>query len=122
MEDNNTFLLDLKDRLKKQNLIPNGICEICGELNPSALKIFEEHHLFSRWFSDEKCCLCLNCHATITAVQDALPPKLRSRKLPLKYRLPFVLLSTAALEKRIAEVKIRVTNQFYEEVLKEWIK
>ncbi|WP_406661902.1 hypothetical protein V7O66_05155 [Methanolobus sp. ZRKC3] len=113
MINNNDLLAKLKEQTKFANMMKNGICECCGETNPYALQIFEDHHISTVGFSPETCVLCLNCHATITQRQNSIPPKFRSKQLDLKYRFPYVLLSHSALRYRMAETELSLLNQFY---------
>ncbi|NPE30345.1 hypothetical protein HNV12_20795 [Methanococcoides sp. SA1] len=111
--NNNDLLVKLQKQTKFNNLIQNGICSICGETNPHALDIYENHHISGGGFSDETRVLCLNCHATITQAQNGLPPKLRSRKLDNQYLIPYVFLSHSALRSRMAEIEVGLIDQFY---------
>ncbi|WP_292464323.1 hypothetical protein [Methanolobus sp.] len=111
---NEDFILQIKQQAKDEQLVKNGICEICGETNPYALKIYENHHISTRAFSNETRVLCLNCHAAVTHFQNELPPKFRSSKLPLEKRLNYILLTHAALRKRMDEVEIDLLKRSYE--------
>jgi hypothetical protein len=113
MHTNDHLLEKLKEQAKFANMVQNGICECCGETNPYALRIFENHHISTVGFSPDTCVLCLNCHAVITQSQNKIPPKFRSKQLELKYRLPFILLSHSALRYRMAEKELDLLNQFY---------
>ncbi|WP_407355413.1 hypothetical protein [Methanolobus sp. WCC5] len=113
MISNDELLEKLKKQTKFANLIQNGICENCGETNPYALRIFEDHHISTRAFSPETSVHCLNCHAAITHFQNELPPKFRSKQLDLQDRIPYVLLSHAALRDRMAETERKLLDQFY---------
>lgn len=115
MQNNNDLLEKLKEQTKFANLVQNGICECCGETNPYALRIFEDHHISSVGFSPDTCVLCLNCHAVESYFQNELPPEFRKRQLDLEYRFPFIFLSHAALRYRMAETELRLLNQFYAE-------
>ncbi|MBP1908252.1 hypothetical protein [Methanolobus bombayensis] len=116
---NEDFILQIKQQAKSEQLVKNGICEICGETNPYALKIYENHHISTRGFSDETRVLCLNCHAAVTHFQNELPPKFRSSQLPLEERLDYVLLTHAALRKRMDEIEIDLLRKRYEGIKNE---
>ncbi|AKB85833.1 hypothetical protein [Methanococcoides methylutens] len=116
--NNNDLLVQLKQQLQEKGFLKDGVCEVCAETNPYALGIFEKHHLSTRAFPKETCVSCLNCHATVTGMQNSIPPKLRSRKIPMELRIPYIFLTHAALRKRMAEVEIVSMNQLYE-VLKD---
>lgn len=103
---NEDLISQITQQAKNEQLVTNSICEICGETNPYALKIYENHHISTRAYSDETRVLCLNCHAAVTHFQNDLPPKFRSSKLPLEERKNYILLSHAALRKRMDEVEI----------------
>ena len=113
MKNNNDLLAKLKEQAKFANLVQNGICECCGETNPYALRIFEDHHISTVGFSPETCVLCFNCHAVITQLQNSIPPKFRSKQLDLEYRIPYILLSHSALRHRMATKELELLNQFY---------
>lgn len=113
MINNDDLLAKLKEQAKFDNLVHNGICECCGETNPYALRIFENHHISTLGFSPETCVLCLNCHAVVTQLQNRIPPKFRSKKLDLKYRIPYILLSHSALRGRMAEKELELIDQLY---------
>lgn len=113
MENNNDLLGKLKKQAKFANLVQNGICECCGATNPYALRIFENHHISTVGFATETCVLCLNCHAVITQTQNSIPPEFRSKQLELKQRIPYILLTHAALRQRMAETEVDLLNQFY---------
>ncbi|WP_292372496.1 hypothetical protein [Methanosarcina sp. UBA411] len=123
MISNDDLLAKLKEQAKFANLVKNGICECCGEINPYALKVFENHHISTVGFSSETCLLCLNCHAVETQLQNGIPPKFRSKQMDLKYRIPYVFLSHSALRSRMAETELQLLNQFYTEAnrWKEWL-
>ncbi|NPE30689.1 hypothetical protein HNV12_22585 [Methanococcoides sp. SA1] len=110
---NEDFISQIKQQAKSKMLAKNGICESCGETNPYALKIYENHHISTRAYSDETRVLCLNCHAAVTHFQNDLPPKFRSSNLPLEERIDYILLSHAALRKRMDEVEIDLIKQRY---------
>jgi hypothetical protein len=113
MHNNNDLLAKLKEQTKFANLVQNGICECCGETNPYALRIYEDHHISTVGFSSETCVLCLNCHAVITQFQNSIPPKFRSKQLDLEYRIPYIWLTHSALRSRMAETELGLLNQFY---------
>jgi hypothetical protein len=113
MKNNNDLLAKLKEQARFANLIQNGICECCGETNPYALRIFEDHHISTVAFSSETCVLCLNCHAVATQLQNGIPPKFRSKQLDLECRIPYILLTHSALRSRMAEKELELLNQFY---------
>lgn len=108
---NEDFIMQITQQAKNEQLVKNGICEICGETNPYALRIYEKHHISTRGFSDETRVLCLNCHAAVTYFQNELPPKFRSGQLSPEERLEYVLLTHAALRKRMDEVEIDLLNR-----------
>ncbi|UGV41611.1 hypothetical protein J7W08_04815 [Methanococcoides orientis] len=116
--NNEDLIAQIKWQLQEQGVLENGICEVCAETNPHALGIFEKHHLSTRNFPNETCVSCLNCHATVTGLQNSIPPNFRSYKLPMELQIPYIFLSHAALRKRMAEVEIVTMNQLYE-VLKD---
>jgi len=113
MKNNNDLLVKLKEQAKFANLVQNGICECCGETNPYALRIFEDHHISTVSFSSETCVLCLNCHTVITQLQNRIPPKFRSKQLDLEHRIPYIWLTHSALRSRMAEKELELLNQFY---------
>lgn len=113
MKNNYDLLAKLKEQAKFANLVQNGICECCGETNPYALRIFEDHHTSTVGFSPESSVLCLNCHAVVTQLQNRIPSNLRSKKLDLEYRIPFILLTHSAMRSRMAEKELELLNQFF---------
>ena len=54
------------------------VCTLCGEEDERIMRKEEAHHVFGKAYSDETIYLCPNCHASITADQNSLPPKKRS--------------------------------------------
>lgn len=123
MMSNVDLLAKLKEQAKFANLVRNGICECCGEINPYALRIFEDHHISTVAFSSDTCVQCLNCHAVETQLQNRIPPEYRSKQLNLKYRLPYIFLSHSALRSRMAETELQLLNQLYMEAnrWKKWL-
>lgn len=112
---NEDLLAALKTRLQTKQWKDHGICDLCGEANPLALKTYEDHHLSTKAYDPHSTIpLCLNCHATVTYQQNNIAPKLRSKKLPLQERHLFVLLTHNALRKRMAEVEERIIKEIYE--------
>lgn len=123
MISNDELLEKLKEQAKFANLVRNGICECCGEINPYAFPISEDHHISTRGFSSETCELCLNCHAVVTQSQNRVPRDYRSKQIDLKYRIPYVFLSHSALRSRMAEMELQLLNQLYTEAnrWKKWL-
>ena len=51
-------------------------CSLCAENDPRTI---EMHHYEGRMFPDQVIPVCKNCHAKITAEQNKIPPKARSK-------------------------------------------
>ncbi len=108
MEDNEAFITKLKIRMQDRRFSQYGICEVCGEINPFALKrvVLEDHHESTKAsYPKHTRVLCLNCHSVITYHQNSIPPEWRTAQLTLQDRIDFISLSHAAIEMRMAEVK-----------------
>jgi 5-methylcytosine-specific restriction endonuclease McrA len=90
---------------------PNLCCFACGETNPD---ILEKHHLEGRNNSDRLITLCKNCHAIITAEQNKLPPKTRSKRASPKQKQAYSLITIGALRelsgRKIKEHGFEVIN------------
>lgn len=113
------ILAALKMQMQDYGITPGQFCCVCGEVNPFALttdkiKLFEGHHQWGKAYSKETVIICLNCHAVTKHFQNAVHPDWRKKQLPPERRLKFVLLSQAALEYRMAEVKLRLIRQTME--------
>lgn len=65
-------------------------CIYCGEDDPVVL---EKHHAFGKGYSDDIVLLCKNHHAKITAGQNLVAPKARSKNASPVERLVYALLS-----------------------------
>ena len=69
---------------QKRNKTTSVCCLECGEDNSS---VIEMHHVYGRCNSDETIPLCKNCHSKITAEQNKVSPKKRSKKAqPIEQR------------------------------------
>jgi hypothetical protein len=84
---------------------PPVACVICGEDNPNSIDM---HHVDGRNNSDWVEPLCKNCHAKVTAQQNKLSPKARSKNASLQNLRAFNVISIGALLKEIGERLINV--------------
>jgi len=105
MIDNKEFITKLRIQQQDRKASWFGICEVCGETNPLCLKkFFEDHHESTRAsFPKDTRVLCLNCHWVVTHSQRAIPPEWRDKQLSLDQRIDFILLSHAAIRRRMDE-------------------
>ncbi|TQD27913.1 HNH endonuclease [Methanolobus vulcani] len=60
----------------KKGKKPPMACAVCGEDDE---KVIEMHHVDGRNNSDVVKPLCMNCHSKVTAKQNRLSPKVRSK-------------------------------------------
>lgn len=80
--DKETYLKT--SRKQKRNKKTSLCCVECGEYNPSVIEI---HHVYGRCNSDETIPLCKNCHSKVTAEQNKVNPKKRSKQAkPIEQR------------------------------------
>jgi hypothetical protein len=87
-------------------------CIFCGEDDPLVL---EKHHTFGRAYSDDLVLLCKNCHTKVTAGQNLVAPKARSKNASLLDRLIYALLTFILL----IELGIDTLKKIFYEILAE---
>lgn len=75
-------------------------CLICREDDSD---VFEKHHVFGRNNSDLVITLCKSCHAMITADQNKVPRKFRSKNASHQDKINYQLVSVSALLWEIAK-------------------
>ncbi|WP_342305549.1 HNH endonuclease signature motif containing protein [Methanolobus sp. ZRKC5] len=81
-------------RRNKKGKKPPIACAVCGEDNK---EVIEMHHVDGRNNSDWVKPLCQNCHIKITAEQNKLSPKTRSKDTSLQNLKAFNIISIGAL-------------------------
>lgn len=81
---------------QQRNGTTRPACICCGEDDP---KVLEDHHVYGRGYSDDVVPLCKNCHAKVTAGQNVLSPKARSKAASPVERLVYALLTFLLLMK-----------------------
>ena len=86
---------------------------ICGEDDPLVL---EKHHSFGKAYSDDLVLLCKNCHTKITAGQNLVAPKARSKNSSPLERLVFALLTFILLLAEGIENLIKICYEILGEV------
>jgi len=79
---------------------PPIACAVCGEDNKN---LIEMHHVDGRNNSDWVKPLCKNCHAKVTAEQNKLSPKVRSKGASLQNKRAFNIISIGALLKELGD-------------------
>lgn len=88
---------------------PNGEsdphCNICWEGDPSVL---ERHHGFGRNNSDLVITLCKDCHAPITAEQNKVPPKSRSKNASYLEQVGYQLVSIGGYLRDVGKQLIKL--------------
>jgi len=80
-------------------------CTICGEDNPDVIEL---HHVDGRNNSDWIKPLCKNCHIKITAEQNKVNPKKRSRTASSTNLTAFNIISIGALLRELGQRLINV--------------
>jgi hypothetical protein len=84
----------------KKGKKPPIACAICGEDDEN---VIEMHHVDGRNTSDWIKPLCKNCHTKITAEQNRLSPKIRSKKASSKNLTAFNIISIGALLRELGQ-------------------
>ena len=79
------------------------MCFICGEDDPRILRKCEDHHIFGKFNLDFTILLCPNCHAKITATQNSIAPKKRTKFASRNEKIGFMLVSYGKLMELIAK-------------------
>lgn len=92
--DKTTYAKTLRSQHRNGATRPACVC--CGEDDPQVL---EDHHIYGRGYSDDVVPLCKNCHAKVTAGQNVLSPKTRSKSATPLERLVYALLTFLLLMK-----------------------
>ncbi|WP_229390421.1 HNH endonuclease [Methanosarcina sp. DH2] len=92
----------------KQNEESDLHCNICWEFDHEE---FEEHHIFGRSNSDLVTTLCKNCHAIITAEQNKVPRKSRSKNASYLEKVAFQLISVGAYLREIGKQLIKLGHE-----------
>ncbi len=92
-------------RRNKKGKKPPIACAICGEDDKS---VIERHHVDGRNNSEWIKPLCKNCHTKITAEQNKLSPKARSKDATLQNLKAFNIISLGALLRLIGERLINI--------------
>ncbi|MCM1987491.1 HNH endonuclease signature motif containing protein [Methanococcoides seepicolus] len=89
----------------KKGKKPPIACAVCGEDDAN---VIEMHHVDGRNTSDWVKPLCKNCHAKITAEQNKLNPKARSKKASSENLTAFNIISIGALLRELGQRLINV--------------
>ncbi|NPE31268.1 HNH endonuclease [Methanococcoides sp. SA1] len=89
----------------KKRKKPPIVCAVCGEDNSD---VIEMHHVDGRNNSGWIKPLCKNCHAKITAEQNQLSPKKRSKEACLQNLNAFNIISIGALLRELGQRLINV--------------
>lgn len=84
----------------KKGKKPPIACAVCGEDNKN---VIEMHHVDGRNNSDWIKPLCKNCHTKITAEQNKLSPKTRSKDTALQNLKAFNIISIGGLLRELGE-------------------
>jgi transcription elongation factor Elf1 len=84
----------------KKGKKPPIACAVCGEDNKT---VIEMHHVDGRNNSEWIKPLCKNCHAKITAEQNKLSPRVRSKDASLQNLRAFNIISIGALLRELGE-------------------
>lgn len=84
----------------KKGKKPPIACAVCGEDNKD---VIEMHHVDGRNNSDWVKPLCKNCHTKITAEQNKLSPKTRSKDTSEQNLMAFNIISIGALLRELGE-------------------
>ena len=84
----------------KKGKKPPIACSVCGEDNS---EVIEMHHVDGRNTSDWVKPLCKNCHAKITAEQNKISPKKRSKTTSSENLTAFNIISIGALLKLLGD-------------------
>lgn len=107
---NKKFLRNTQENIRneKKNKKPPIACVVCGEDNS---EVIEMHHVDGRNNSDWIKPLCKNCHTKITAEQNNLSPKNRSKTASSGNLTAFNIISIGALLREIGQRLIEVGTE-----------
>lgn len=89
----------------KKGKKPPIACSVCGEDNS---EVIEMHHVDGRNTSDWVKPLCKNCHAKITAEQNKISPKKRSKTTSSENLTAFNIITIGALLRELGQRLINV--------------